>query len=342
MPNTKMSQPVQTETTSDGTVETELRPRRSPSGSIQSVERAILLLKEFSLSGPELGVTEASKRLGLHKSTVSRLLGTLERGGFVEQVSETRRYRLGLQLASLAGLAVTQLDLSAAARPYLVSLAAQSEETATLSVLDGDEAVNIDQVPGPHPVKDLGWIGRRLPLHASAGGKPLLASLPAEQLERWLQQPLPAYTERTIVAPAALRRELQELLARGYVIVSEEYEPGLTAVGAPLYDYRQEIVASITISGPTFRLRPERLEAAARLIKDTAERISARLGYTPRQARRHKAPHPHPRVQARTVPHWDTGEQADQPVGSTVAAVEPAHGRTKKAEHQPARAASSH
>ena len=289
----------------------------------------MLLLKEFGLSGPELGVTEASKRLGLHKSTVSRLLGTLERGGFVEQVSETRRYRLGLQFASLAGLAVTQLDLSAAARPYLVSLAAQSEETATLSVLDGDEAVNIDQVPGPHPVKDLGWIGRRLPLHASAGGKPLLASLPAEQLEHWLRRPLPAHTERTVVSPEELRRELQEMLARGYVIVSEEYEPGLTAVGSPVYDYRQEIVASITISGPTFRLRPEHLEAAARLTKDTAERISARLGYTPRQARNNKDTYPHPRVQARTVRHWDTGQQAIQPVGSTDVAASPTNGETK-------------
>ena len=289
----------------------------------------MLLLKEFGLSGPELGVTEASKRLGLHKSTVSRLLGTLERGGFVEQVSDTRRYRLGLQLASLAGLAVTQLDLSSAARPYLVNLAAQSEETATLSVLDGDEAVNIDQVPGPHPVKDLGWIGRRLPLHASAGGKPLLASLPAERLERWLQQPLPAYTERTVVSPEQLRHELQEMLARGYVIVSEEYEPGLTAVGAPVYDYHREIVASITISGPTFRLHPEYLQTAARLVKETAEQISARLGYTPRQAGEHKDDHPRPRVQARTARQWDTGQQAVQHVGATGIAASPANGETK-------------
>ena len=320
---------MQTETVSDGNAEAELRPRRSPSGSIQSVERAILLLKEFGLSGPELGVTEASKRLGLHKSTVSRLLGTLERGGFVEQVSDTRRYRLGLQLASLAGLAVTQLDLSSAARPYLVNLAAQSEETATLSVLDGDEAVNIDQVAGPHPVKDLGWIGRRLPLHASAGGKPLLASLPAEQLERWLRQPLPAYTERTVVAPDQLRRELREMLAYGYVIVSEEYEPGLSAVGAPVYDYHREIVASITISGPTFRLHPVRLETAARLVKDTAEQISARLGYTPRQASEHKDDHPRPRVQARTARHWGTGQRAVQSVGATGFAAGPANGETK-------------
>ncbi len=317
------------ETASDGTAETELRPRRSSSGSIQSVERAMLLLKEFGLSGPELGVTEASKRLGLHKSTVSRLLGTLERGGFVEQVSETRRYRLGLQFASLAGLAVTQLDLSAAARPYLVSLAAQSEETATLSVLDGDEAVNIDQVPGPHPVKDLGWIGRRLPLHASAGGKPLLASFPAEQLEHWLQRPLQSYTEQTVVSPEELRRELQEMLDHGYVIVSEEYEPGLTAVGAPVYDYRQEIVASITVSGPTFRLQPGHLEAAARLTKDTAERISARLGHTPRQARGNKPTRSHPRVQAQTARQWDTGQQTIQSVGSTVAAASPANGEAQ-------------
>ncbi|MAG35154.1 MAG: IclR family transcriptional regulator [Dehalococcoidia bacterium] len=289
----------------------------------------MLLLKEFGTSGPELGVTEASRRLGLHKSTVSRLLGTLEGGGFVEQVSETGRYRLGLQLASLAGLAVTQLDLSTAARPYLLGLAEQSEETVTLSVLDGEEAVNIDQVPGPHPVKHLGWIGRRLPLHASAAGRPLLASLPAEQLEEWLQRPLQSYTEETVVGPGALRRELQELLAKGYVIVSGEYEPGLTAVGAPVYDYRQEIVASITLSGPTFRLRAERLEAAARLTKATAERISARLGHTARQARREGHARSRPRAQARSARHWNTAPRDSRPSSPRAGAVGPANGEAK-------------
>jgi DNA-binding IclR family transcriptional regulator len=249
------------------------------SGGIQSVERAVAVLKLFGENEPELGVTEVARRLKLHKSTISRLLSTLEAGGFVQQDPRNGRYRLGLQLAALAGLALTQYDVRDLARPLLHELAVESGETTTISVLDGDWAVNIDQVLAPNPVKHLGWIGRRLPLHCTAAGRPLLAFQPAPVIDRILAQPLARYTPRTITNPMLLRRELDRTRQLGYTIAQEEYEAELSAVGAIIRDHRGDPAASITISGPSYRLPPQRLKTLADEIRLTADRISAQLGH---------------------------------------------------------------
>ena len=251
------------------------------SGGIQSVERAVAVLKLFGESEPDLGVTELARRLKLHKSTVSRLLSTLEAGGFVQQDPRNGRYRLGLQLAALAAQALTQYEVRDVARPLLHDLAVHSGETTTISLLDGDYAVNIDQVLAPNPVKHLGWIGRRLPLHCTAAGKPLLAHLPRAQLDRILAQPLARFTPRTITNPDLLRRELERVRMQGFALAQEEYEAELSAVGAAVRDYRGDAVASITISGPTFRLPSNRLLALGDAVRLTADRISAQLGHRP-------------------------------------------------------------
>lgn len=251
------------------------------SGSIQSVERAVAVLKLFGEAEPELGVSELARRLKLHKSTVSRLLSTLEAGGFVQQDPRSARYRLGLQLATLAGLALTQYELRDVARPSLQELAIETGETTTVSVIDGMEAVNIDQVLAPHPVKHLGWIGRRLPLHCTAAGKSLLAYLPSGALDGYLVRPLARYTARTVTNPALLRRELEGIRARGFAIGQEEYEADLSAVGSAVRDHRGDVVASITVSGPSFRLSADRLRQLGEAVRLAAARISARLGHRP-------------------------------------------------------------
>ncbi|MBI3973999.1 MAG: IclR family transcriptional regulator [Chloroflexi bacterium] len=278
------------------------RPQRSArgerSGTIQSVERAVAVLKLFGEAEPELGVTELARRLKLHKSTVSRLLSTLESGGFVQQDPLSGRYRLGLQLATLAGLALTQYEFRDIARPLLQELATRSGETITLSVLDGDVAVNIEQALAPNPVKHLGWIGRRLPLHCTAAGKPLLAFLPAAQIDRLLSRPLERFTARTVTNPMLLRRELEHVHAQGFAIAQEEYEVELSAAGAPVRDHRGEVVASITVSGPSFRLPLQRMVELGGAVRATADRISAQLGHRPAGAA----------VMATTRPHAQTRE----------------------------------
>ena len=213
------------------------------SGGIQSVERAVAALKVFGEDEPELGVTELARRLNLHKSTISRLMATLEAGGFVQQDPRTGRYRLGLQLATLAGRALNQYDLRDVARGALHSLARATGETCNLAVRDGDDAVNIDQALSTNPVKHLGWIGRRLPLHCSAAGKPLLAFAARTDIERVLALPLAAYTPRTVTDPEALLRMIGEAKKTGYAICVEEYSSGEISIAAAVLDYGRQPVA---------------------------------------------------------------------------------------------------
>lgn len=256
-------------------------PPAQRAGGIQSVERALAVLKVFGEAEPELGVSEVARRLKLHKSTVSRLLSTLEAGGFVQQDPRSGRYRLGLQLATLAGLALTQYELRDVARPLVVDLAVCTGETATLSVLDTDVAVNIDQALAPLPVKHLGWIGRRLPLHCTAAGKPLMAALPLPMLQALLSRPLPRFTTHTITNPMLLARDLEQVRARGFALAEQEYEANLSAAGAAVRDHRGDVVASITISGPTFRLPSAHLLELGADVRRAADRVSARLGHRP-------------------------------------------------------------
>jgi DNA-binding IclR family transcriptional regulator len=249
------------------------------SGGIQSVERAVAALKVFGEDESELGVTELARRLNLHKSTISRLMATLEAGGFVQQDPRTGRYRLGLQLATLAGRALNQYDLRDVARGALHALARATGETCNLSVRDGDDAVNIDQALSSNPVKHLGWIGRRLPLHCSAAGKPLLAFAPRADIERVLSRPLVTYTARTVTDPTTMWREIERIRRDGVAFAVEEFEPELSAAGAPVRDHRGEVIATVTVSGPTFRVTPDRLVNVAGMVREAADQLSASLGY---------------------------------------------------------------
>jgi DNA-binding IclR family transcriptional regulator len=257
-------------------------PRRADgrdSGSIQSVDRAVALLKAFTVDEPEIGVTELARRLRLHKSTVSRLLAALQRGGLVQQDGQSGKYRLGFHLVELAGRVLTQIDLRQIAQPHIQELALASQETVNLGVLYGDEVVNIDQIISPRPIKHMGWIGRRNPLHCTAGGRAVLAHLPPTEIDRLVAQPLARMTWRTCVDPVELRQELERIRARGYSISEEEFEEGLSAVAAPIRDFSGRVVAVVSISGPAFRLSAAKVIAYGGIVREGATKISRELGY---------------------------------------------------------------
>jgi DNA-binding IclR family transcriptional regulator len=247
---------------------------------IQSVQRAASLLKAFENGPAELGVTELSRKARLHKSTASRLLATLEREGLIERVPGTEKYRLGFMLVRLAGQVTHFGDVRVAARPVLVELAEASRETVHLAVLDGDEVINVEQVAGPHIIGAASWVGRRTPPHCVANGKALLAFQPASAIERALAAPLPRFTERTIVEPDRLRAELEEVRRRGYATANGEIEDGLNAVAAPVRDASGQVVAAVSVSGPSYRLKARRVVGLAALAVDAAAKVSERLGYS--------------------------------------------------------------
>lgn len=266
------------------------RAARRSSSTLQSVERAITILKSFSLEKPERGVGELSRELGLHKSTVSRLMATLEQGGLLARNPENQRYRLGIDLIGLAAQVVGYMDVREIARPFLRSLADECQESVNLVVLDIPPAsserdahvVNIEQfVPPERRVTNIGRVGRRMPPHCTAAGQVLLAYLPPSSLEEVLPQRLEVFTPHTIAHRKQLNRELDVVRRQGYAIVQEELERGLNAIAAPIRDHRGRVIAAASISGPAYRVTPEMSGTlAGRLIETTAS-ISQEMGYVP-------------------------------------------------------------
>lgn len=257
-------------------------PSTENSAPVQSVDRALRLV-EMLAGRQAAGVTELAAALGVHKSTASRLLSTLERHGIVEQDPGRGSYRLGAALAFLAGAVTGRVHLFQASHPIAERLAHEVGETVTVAVLEGDRLVNVDHIaPGPAPVPP-DWPDLTLPVHATASGKVLLAWLPEDDGTRLLGHPLlERYTSATVVDPCQLAEELAQVRDQGWALSMEEHAPGLTAVSAPIFDRDGAPVAALTIVGPSSRLGRDRLEDVAVLTALRATEVSSRLGYAGR------------------------------------------------------------
>ncbi len=254
--------------------------RQSP--PVQAVARALNLLKAFTEGDGELSVTELSRRLELPKSTVSRLLATLEREDFVARNPETGRYRLGVGILALVQHVTAYGNVRDLARPHLRWLVDQVRETATLAVLDGRDAINVDQVVAPgRLILRVGWVGRRMPAHAVSSGKAILAFLPEEELDYCLEPPLASMTAYTQTDPVTLRRELEAIRREGYAVALQELEEGLHAMAAPIFNHEGRPIASVGISGPASRLTREWMEAHVASLVRAAWEISRGLGFDP-------------------------------------------------------------
>lgn len=251
----------------------------SETAYIQSIQRAVAILRSFTETEPELSVMDISRRLNLHKSTVSRMLSTLAHEGLVEQNPETGKYRLGLGLIGLAGVALGRLNARAAAQPYLTELVDATQETVNVTVVDGRECVNIERAFSPRPIRYMGWIGRRTPLYCTASGKVLLAFMPPAERDARLPQTLTGYTDKTITTRSGLEQSLAEVCRNGYAIVHEEYEEGFSSIAAPIYNHRAEVIGTIAISGPTYRLNEGKLAAFAAPLLEVTAKVSADLGF---------------------------------------------------------------
>lgn len=244
---------------------------------VQSVDRALTILEQLARVG-EAGVTEVAADLGVHKSTAFRLVATLEAHGLVEQVEGRGKYRLGVGVLRLAGATTARLDVVQEARPVCRRLAADTGETVNVAVLSESSALYLDQVAGSSSLQSHNWVGQHIPLHATSNGKVLLAWLDAERLDGVLHA-LPAYTDLTITKRSRLRRELDAVREAGHAVAVDELEEGLTAAAAPIRNAHGDVIASMSVSGPTFRLVDDKLDAVVRRLVEAAEEVSHRLGW---------------------------------------------------------------
>ncbi|TVR35119.1 MAG: IclR family transcriptional regulator [Nitriliruptor sp.] len=245
---------------------------------VQSVDRAVAAMEILARDG-WVGVTEISRELDIHKSTVFRLLATLERRGVVEQHAETQKYRLGFAVLRFASSVRSSLDLVRAGRPTCDRLSRQIDETVNLAVLEECDVVYIHQVNLSSSRVSADWLGSHTPAHCSATGKVLLAHLPDRQAEGFLRAPLQRYTSATITDPDRLRAELRDVRHAGYAAATEELEEGLNAVAAPIRGPDGTVVACVSVSGPSYRLEVERMPEVATAVIAAAAEISRRLGF---------------------------------------------------------------
>ncbi len=250
------------------------------SSTLSSVTNAVRLLKAFSSSNREWGVSDLSRRLELSKSSVHRLLTTLTEEGMLEQDVETGRYRLGLVVFDLAAAVSTQLDLHEAVLSPMTDLRNRSGETVQVAVLDGRQVVYVERLDSPHTLRMFLEIGRRNSAHCSGTGKALLAAIPRQKLEQtlkgWVLEPR---TAETITSMSALRADLELSRARGYAENRHESEVGVVSVAAAIRDHGARAIAAISVAGPSERVDPIRRELA-HLTMETAALVSRRLGYT--------------------------------------------------------------
>lgn len=251
----------------------------SENSHIQSIQRAVAVLRLFTEREPELGVMEISRRLELHKSTVSRILTTLQFEGLVSQNPETDKYRLGVGLVSLAGVALGRVSVRGAAMPHIERLAEETQETVSVITRDGRECVNVGFMPSPQPLRHVSWIGRRTPLHCTASGKLFLAFMPEDEQEGYLNQPLERFTVQTLTTADTLRHQLMALKTKPYCVSADEFREGFTEVAAPLRDHTSHMIGAIVIQGPTFRIGKRPMESIIRPLLEAAQTISAELGY---------------------------------------------------------------
>jgi len=247
---------------------------------VQSAERMFDILEVLSGEKEGLRLTEIGRRVGLHKSTVYRFLASMEKRGYVEKIQDKGLYRLGLKFIELSGAHLNNLELATEAQPYLQRLANLSTQAVYLAVRDQEDIVYIDKVETFQSIRKYSIIGRRSPSYCTALGKALLTGLCEYHLEALFgDKKLKAYTQHTITDVRRLMAEVEEAKKRGWTQDNEEYEERVRCIAAPIYDYRNNVIASVSTSGPSTIITKDDAERIAGYVMEAAAGISKRMGY---------------------------------------------------------------
>jgi len=258
-----------------------------PKTRLSSVANAIRIIKVFSDEEYEIGISDLGKRLSLPKSTVHRLASTLVDAGMLEQNAENGKYRLGLTIFELGSLVRRKMDFSNEAKPYLMELREKTGETVLLSVLEHSSMLVINSLESKYSVRMTVDVGVRRHACYTAGGKALLAFQAVEVIDEIIAEGWEAEADNTITDPAAFRQELAGIRSSGYALDDEEGEIGLRSIAVPIRDHGGNVVAAVSVVGPSQRLTKRILASYVSDVVSAGEAISLRLGYQPlRNARR--------------------------------------------------------
>ncbi len=214
-----------------------------------------MILREVSTSENGIGVNAIAKKIGLAKSTTSRILSTLEEWNVVERTAENQ-FVIGPGMLRLVENQPLTATLKALVRPVIEQISAETGEATLLVVLDGNEALYLDSVPGNYAVQVREWVGEKVPLNLTSGGKLLLAYAGQPFIDDYLAKPLASHTANSVSDPAKLKTQLELIRDRRFAITDGEYDDEVAGITMPVQNDEGEVVAAITVYGPTFRLRP--------------------------------------------------------------------------------------
>lgn len=255
-----------------------LEPPKERAG-IQSIERAFAILEEVARHRDGIGLGDLSKRVGLHSSTTFHLVRTMVQLGYVNQPKDSKKYRVGRRVFTLAAGALDEVELVSIATPILEQLSLATSEASHFAIRSGDDIVVVAKTAGGGMFQLVDRSGAVRPAHATALGKVLAAALPAPELERDLQtRKLRKFTPKTIVERKALLRELEDVRRNGIAYDDGEFDPEVRCAAVPVRDFAGRITGAIGISGPIWRLSLQALRDKSTQVRGAAEELSAALG----------------------------------------------------------------
>lgn len=250
-------------------------------GGVQSLGRAFGIMEEIARHRDGVGLAELSKRVGLHNSTTFHLVKTMVSLGYVRQLRDSKKYRIGRPLFALAASALDEVEMTSLAEPVLAELSRQTGEGTQFAVRSGDTVVILARMSGPGAFQLKDRVGGVRPANCTAIGKIMLSSLTAQQLDRFLSRTeLTAMTPKSIVKPDLLRREVESVRRAGMAIDDGEFDNELRCVALPVRDFSGRVVGALGLSGPVWRVSPEVLQKHAGEVRAAAARLSAEFGYT--------------------------------------------------------------
>ena len=249
--------------------------------TVKSLVKALRILEVLAEGEePAYTLTQLSRRLRLHISTVHRLLVNLVSHGFIEEAPESRGYQLSFKVLRMGLRVLDRLDFRLVAEPLLRELNQQTKEIVLLAILQETRAIAIEKFGSPQPVSLDTRLGEVMPLHCTGAGKILLAYHGGDLLKRAARTPgFRRFTTHTITNRANLRKELERVREEGYAVDEEEAVEGRRSVAGPVFNHAGRVVAAFSVAGPATRITPPRVPEIARLVCATSQQISFRMGY---------------------------------------------------------------
>lgn len=255
------------------------RPARAAGDAhLKTAGNMLSVLACFSVRKPRWTLTELSRTLNIGKSTVFRILGTLEAHAFLVRDEGTGEYRPGIRLWEIGAAALVDNGLTETSKRFLPILCDRTGETAYCSVLDGREVIHVDVFVTRQPIRLHANIGDRFPAHAVAGGKVMLAALPDAAVDTYVTGGLPSFTTNTFTDPELFRRELATIREQGFALNRGERQDYVIGAAAPVRDHTGKVIAAISSAGPSIRATDDLL-AVGETVKEVADEMSRSLGY---------------------------------------------------------------